>query len=200
MKRKLRLYTRFERLWHWGQAFLIIFLLLTGFEIHGSYLLLGYESACHWHNLAGLLLLGLTSFAIFWHLTTGQWRHYLPGFDNFIDIALYYLRGIMRGEPHPFHKTAEQKLNPLQALSYLVLKIIFLPLQLISGALYYFYNDLLLLGVAGDLALTAFLHTLAAWLLLLFLLVHVYLSSTGGRPWTYTLAMITGWEEVEEKA
>ncbi|MBN2706812.1 MAG: cytochrome b/b6 domain-containing protein, partial [Deltaproteobacteria bacterium] len=98
MKKKLQLYTRFERFWHWGQASLIIFLLLTGFEVHGSYRLCGYENACLWHNRAGLALLGLTAFAIFWHLTTGQWRHYRPSFSKLGRIAAFYLTGIMRGD------------------------------------------------------------------------------------------------------
>jgi len=29
-------YRAFERFWHWGQAILIMFLAVTGFEIHGS--------------------------------------------------------------------------------------------------------------------------------------------------------------------
>jgi len=94
MKVKIHLYTRFERFWHWFQAFLIILLLITGFEVHGTIRIFGYGAACRWHNLAGLTLLILTAFAIFWHLTTGQWRHYQPTFTNFKQIVHYYLFGI----------------------------------------------------------------------------------------------------------
>jgi len=197
VKIKLHLYTRFERFWHWLQAFLIIFLLLSGFEIHGGYRLFGYAAACRWHNLAGLVLLGLTAFAIFWHLTTGQWRHYRPRFENLQKIVAFYLVGIMRGEKHPFHKSEERKLNPLQALSYLFLKVVLLPLQLLSGLLYYYYNDWPAWGLSLRLNGVAFSHTLAAFALLLFLLVHVYLTTTGGTLSAYTVSMFTGWEEVE---
>jgi len=200
MKTKVLLYTRFERFWHWFQAFLIIFLLVTGFEIHGSVHIFGFGAACYWHNLAGLTLLVLTAFAIFWHLTTGQWRHYQPSFDNLKKIGTYYLVGIMRGEPHPFHKTRERKLNPLQALSYLLLKIFMLPLQLVSGLLYYYYNDWVSWGLTMRLDGVAMLHTAMAFVLLIFLIVHIYLTTTGGTLISYTMAMITGWEELDEKA
>ncbi len=39
--KKIYLYTRFERFWHWFQALLIMLLLVTGFELHGTYGLLG---------------------------------------------------------------------------------------------------------------------------------------------------------------
>ncbi|MCK5681028.1 cytochrome b/b6 domain-containing protein [bacterium] len=199
MKVKVHLYTRFERFWHWFQAFLIIFLLVTGFEVHGSIQVFGFADACRWHNLAGLVLLGLTAFAIFWHLTTGQWRHYQPTFVNLKKIGTYYLFGIMRGEDHPFHKSKELKLNPLQALSYLFLKVVLLPLQLISGLLYYLYNDWLSWGLTLRLDGVAMLHTAMAFVLLMFLVVHIYLTTTGGSLLSYTMAMITGWEELEEK-
>ena len=200
MKVKLHLYTRFERFWHWFQAFLIIFLLVTGFEVHGSCKIFGYAAACRWHNLAGMTLLLLSAFAIFWHLTTGQWRHYRPSFENLQKIIGYYIVGIMRGERHPFHKSEEQKLNSLQALSYLFLKVVLLPLQLLSGLLYYYYNDWVNWGWTARLDGVAFLHTAMAFVMLLFLVVHIYLTTTGGTLLSYTQSMITGWEEVEEES
>ena len=197
MKVKLLLYTRFERFWHWFQAFLIIFLLVTGFEVHGSCKVFGYAAACRWHNFAGITLLILTAFAIFWHLTTGQWRHYWPSSEKLKEIIIHYLVGIIRGESHPFHKSAERKLNSLQALSYLLLKVVLMPLQLGSGLLYYYYNDWLNWGWAARLDGVAFLHTAMAFAVLLFLAVHIYMSTTGGTMFSYTWSMITGWEEVD---
>jgi Ni,Fe-hydrogenase I cytochrome b subunit len=51
---KVYLYTRYERFWHWLQAAIIIFLMITGFEIHGTYTLMGYETAVKAHNFVGL--------------------------------------------------------------------------------------------------------------------------------------------------
>jgi Ni,Fe-hydrogenase I cytochrome b subunit len=71
---KIYLYTRFERFWHWIQSVLIAVLLITGFEVHGTFSLLGYERAVYWHNFTGLTWLVLFAFIVFWLLTTGEWK------------------------------------------------------------------------------------------------------------------------------
>jgi cytochrome b subunit of formate dehydrogenase len=43
------MYTRFERFWHWATALLILGMLITGFEVHGTYHLLGFEQAADLH-------------------------------------------------------------------------------------------------------------------------------------------------------
>jgi len=53
MTRKVYMYKRFERFWHWAQALLIFFLAFTGFEVHGSYRVFGFERAVVLHNYAG---------------------------------------------------------------------------------------------------------------------------------------------------
>ena len=89
--KKIYLYKGFERFWHWTQAFLIFFLMMTGFEIHGSYHLIGYENAVRWHDDAGWALLVLMIFASFWHVTTGEWKQYIPTAKNLKAQMEYYL-------------------------------------------------------------------------------------------------------------
>ena len=55
-----------------------MFLALTGFEVHGTFKIFGFEKAAEFHRTASWMLIGLIIFAIFWHLTTGEWRHYIP--------------------------------------------------------------------------------------------------------------------------
>jgi thiosulfate reductase cytochrome b subunit len=71
MTERIYLFKRFERFWHWSQAALVITMLVTGFEVHGSYILFGFGQAVSIHTLAAWLLVGLWIFAIFWHFTTG---------------------------------------------------------------------------------------------------------------------------------
>ena len=52
------IFKRFERFWHWSQAALVILMLITGFEIHGSYSLLGWEQAVDVHSFAAWTLIG----------------------------------------------------------------------------------------------------------------------------------------------
>ncbi len=65
------LYKRYERFWHWSQAGLIIFMLITGFEIHGSYENFGFQRAVAYHTLAAWTLLTLWAFSIFCQFTNG---------------------------------------------------------------------------------------------------------------------------------
>lgn len=59
---KIYLYTRYERFWHWLQALMIMTLIVTGFEIHGTYTLLGFQRAVNVHNFIGLSWLVLFAF------------------------------------------------------------------------------------------------------------------------------------------
>ena len=64
MSERIYIFKGFERFWHWAQAALIITLLLTGFEIHGSYKLFGFYKALDTHTTAAWALIGLWVFAI----------------------------------------------------------------------------------------------------------------------------------------
>jgi thiosulfate reductase cytochrome b subunit len=99
--------------------------------------------------------------------------------------------------PHPLEKTREKKLNPLQRLAYFALKAFIFPLQLITGFLYFFYNDLSQMGYKFDLAFIANLHSFGAYLFLAFFIVHVYLTTTGATFFSNIKAMITGYEDVK---
>ncbi len=196
MADRLYLFTRFERFWHWSQAALIITLLFSGFAIHGSHALLDFRTAVEVHEVAAWLLIALWIFAIFWHFTTGQWRQYIPTLTNIQRVALYYARGIFIGAPHPYKVTAERKHNPLQRIAYLGVLVLINPLIWISGLLYLFWGRLEpLLPDWLALEAVALAHTGGAFLMLIFLIVHVYLTTTGHTPLAHIRAMITGWEE-----
>lgn len=199
--KQVLIYKGFERFWHWLQAFLILFLAMTGFEIHGSIDFFGYKNAVQYHNIAAYTFIGLIIFTIFWHFTTGEWKQYLPTFNNLKAQIDFYLLGIFRNAPHPTKKTVLSKLNPLQRLTYLGLKILVIPVMVVSGLFYMFYRYPQQDGVdalnIGGLEVIAILHTLGAFLLLAFVVVHLYLITTGTTPLSNLKAMITGYEELE---
>jgi len=162
--RKVYIYGRFERFWHWTQAALIIFLAITGFEVHGSYSLFGFEKAVEFHRTASWLLIGLVIFAIFWHVTTGEWRQYIPTTNQLKEQVRYYVSGNFKGEHHTTQKTELSKLNPLQRIVYLGFKILLVPITLLSGVLYLLYktvdrNDVVV-NIDYPLESIAFWHTL----------------------------------------
>ncbi len=197
---RIYIYMRYERFWHWSQAALIITMLLSGFEVHGSYTLFGFRTAVQVHTWAAWALLTLWAFTIFWQFTTGEWRQYLPTLKNVAAMVNYYVVGIFKDAPHPFRKTAVQKHNPLQRLAYLALLAFISPLIWVSGLLYLFYGDWAALGIGRYLSLefVAVAHTAGAFLMAAFLFGHVYLTTTGHTVFAHIKAMITGWEEVEK--
>ena len=196
MSERIYIFKGFERFWHWAQAALIITLLLTGFEIHGSYKLFGFYKALDTHTTAAWALIGLWVFAIFWHVTTGEWRHYIPTTDKLLVIARYYASGIFRGEPHPFKPSSLNKHNPLQRLTYLGILVCVSPLLWITGWLLYFYGSWKAWGLETlSLEAVAVAHTVGVFLMLAFLISHLYLVTTGRTPTAHLKAMVTGWEE-----
>jgi len=195
---RIYIFKRFERFWHWSQAALIITLMLTGFEIHGSYKLFGFESAVDIHTTAAWTLVGLWVFAVFWHLTTGEWKQYIPTTEKVQAMFRYYLTGIFTNAPHPFKQTRLSKHNPLQRLAYLFVLIVINPLIWTTGWFYLFYNSWSSWGVSWlNLEYVAFFHVVAAFMMLIFFIVHVYLATAGHTPMAHIKAMINGWEEIE---
>lgn len=200
---KVKVYRRFERFWHWSQAGLIFFLALTGFEVHDSIHIFGYEKAVVFHRYASYLLLVLIGLAIFWHFTTDEWKQYIPTFKNLKAQIRYYTVGMFKKEPHPTKKTKWQKLNPLQILTYLGFKLVMVPIVVLSGLLYLFHkhidaNDVVIISDFSLQSIAAW-HTMGAYVLITFIIIHVYMTTTGERPTSNIRAMLTGFEEVEDE-
>jgi formate dehydrogenase gamma subunit len=201
-KKQVYVYKAFERFWHWMQAILIFFLAFSGFEIHGSYTFFGFQDAVKYHNIAAYMLIVLIVFAIFWHFSTGEWRQYVPSFHNIAAQLNYYIFGIFKNAQHPTKKTVLTKLNPLQKLTYFGLKILVIPVIVTSGLLYMLYRYPQRHGIEAlnieSLELIAIIHTVAAFLLLSFIITHLYLITTGEKVTTNLKAMLTGYEELDE--
>ena len=202
-KKQVYIYKSFERFWHWMQAILIFFLAFTGFEIHGTYTFFGFREAVRYHNIAAYMFIGLIIFTIFWHLTTGEYKQYIPTLKNIKAQLNYYIFGIFKNAPHPTKKTVLSKLNPLQKLVYFGLKILVIPLSVTSGLLYMFYRYPTKHGIAAinieTLKFIAIFHTIAAILLIAFLVTHLYLITTGETVTSNIKAMLTGYEELEDE-
>ncbi|MFH1121812.1 MAG: cytochrome b/b6 domain-containing protein [Bacteroidota bacterium] len=196
---KVHIYSFYNRFWHWTQSLLILFLAVTGFEVHGSFHLFGYEHAVTYHSNAAWTLIVLIIFTIFWDFTIGEWRQYIPTLSLMKEQANYYITGIFRKAPHPTHKTRYTKFNPLQRLTYLGLKILIIPVVISSGLLYFFFFSNMNANPGLDLTWIAQIHTLGAFILLGFVIVHVYLTTTGHTLTSSIKAMVTGWEEMSEE-
>lgn len=195
--RQVKIYPAFERFWHWTQMTLIFILLFTGFGLHGLHGLIPFQAAVTVHTLAALALILLWVFAIFWHLTTGTWVHYVPTTDGLLQVVRFYAYGIFKGEHHPYRKAYWRKHNPLQAMAYLALKLVLFPAIWLSGLAYLTFNFWDSRPNAGlMIEIVANIHLLAAYAIGAFIIVHVYLLTVGHSFAEHVKPMITGFDEV----
>jgi Ni/Fe-hydrogenase b-type cytochrome subunit len=203
---RVYMYDAYERLWHWLQAIAILLLLFTGLVIHKPdvFGIFSFSYVVQVHNVLGFILLINAALALFYNLASGEIRQYLPKPHGFIGRsvaqAMYYTRGIFAGQPHPIEKTKEQKLNPLQQITYLGILNVLLPAQVITGVLIWGLQRWPHLAeLLGGFQALALVHTLVAWAFAAFIVMHVYLTTAAGHtPAAGIRAMIEGWDEVEQ--
>jgi thiosulfate reductase cytochrome b subunit len=203
---RVYLYTFYERVWHWVQATVMILLMWTGAEIHHphQFHLLGFEFSVLLHNFLGFALIGNAILGLLYHLFTEEYLQFIPHPRGFFDLAIrqskYYLHGIFKGEKHPIDKGPNAKLNPLQKAAYLMILNVLLPLQLISGIMIWGAQRWPELAThLGDLPILGPVHTLIAWFFSAFLIMHIYLATTGHTPTANIKAMVVGWEDIEDE-
>jgi thiosulfate reductase cytochrome b subunit len=196
----LYLYPVWLRLWHWLNALMFIVLMVTGASMHfaGTSWLVPFDTAVPIHNATGILLTISWVVFVLGNLFSSNGRHYRVRFRGLFQRLFaqmtYYGYGIFRNAPHPFHVTEDEKLNTLQQLSYIGVMYALMPLLIISGwsFLYAVYLPETLFGI-GTLWLIAMAHLTLAYFLVLFLIVHMYIITTGETILTNLRAMFTGW-------
>lgn len=200
MTTRVYIYDRFNRFWHWLQAMLVLGLAYTGFAVHYPDLgLASFEGAVQLHRVLAWSYVILIAFAMFWHFASGQWKQFVPTSRMLPEMVVYYVAGIFRGDHKPVHKTERQRLNPLQRLTYAGLLIMLIPVLVTTGFLYLYHNELVAWGFDWSLGLIAGIHTLGAFLMMAFLIAHLYLITTGKTVTENLKAMTTGFEEVDEE-
>lgn len=191
------------RLWHWANALLILILAITGYSLHfadPTWSLPPFALAARIHDVVGVALAALYSFFVIANIVTGNGRHYVPKPPGVLRRCWvqtrYYGWGIFKGEPHPYPPTPEVNFNALQAIVYWGVMYLLMPVIIFTGLIFLFPQSApdRLFGVDG-LAPIALLHYVAASILCLFALAHIYLGSTGVTPTSLYKMMITGWHE-----
>lgn len=199
MNKTVVIFKRFERFWHWGQATLVLLLIVTGMELHGLVEIFGFGQSSHFHHIAGFIWGALVILIFTWVLTTGEWKQFIPDMKGIDGVLRFYLYGVFVGEPHPHHMSPENKFNPLQRMAYLGLLFILIPIQIITGLIFFFFPELRAAGWIDHIGSVAVIHTLCAYIIIVFLVVHLYLITLGQKLSSHMKAMLTGKEELEEK-
>jgi thiosulfate reductase cytochrome b subunit len=192
--KKFYLYPLWIRLWHWTNALLFIILMISGASLHYGNNFLAFETAILVHNTAGIMLTIAWLVFFIGNFISDNGKHYRLRFKGMIGRLIkqshYYAIGIFRGSPHPFHVSADMKFNTLQQLSYIGVMYGLMPILIISG--------LFFLGYIGNIWVIAMTHLVVAYLLILFMVAHIYIITTGETVFTNLRAMLTGWHKEKD--
>lgn len=203
MSGRIYLLPTWIRVWHWTNAFLIIVLVVTGVSLHFADpkgWMVEFSLANRLHNVAGLSLVVAYAFFFIGNIVSGNWWQYVPKPPGIMERCAiqtrWYVSGIFRGEPHPYRVSEEANFNALQALTYWAVMYLLMPLVLLSG-LVFMYPEFApdrLFGLDGLLPV-AVVHYIAGAAIVLFMITHIYLGSTGQTATSMFKTMIDGWHE-----
>lgn len=204
--RKQQLHPLPLRIWHWGNALIILFLLVTGFlfRVPGIAALSPHDISSSFHRWAGIAMIASWVFWFLWGLGSGhlrrQYAFLKTDATGLLRQANYYLFAIFRGENNPFLASPAAKFNPLQKLAYSSIMGLFSPLMLITGLL---FMNMRFLAAGGTLSWDAVktidsLHVTGFYIFACFLVIHVYMATLGPTPFTHIKGMILGYEEEPE--
>ncbi len=194
------------RLWHWINALGFVVLIVTGLQIrYGVLAGMSFKTIVDVHNVTGFVLIADYCLWLGFYLLSDKITVYHPDFNptrhfrNVMRQLGYYGYGIFKGHPNPHHVSAYRKFNALQAMTYQVVMMVLVPLQFYTGLVLWdlqrFAGTVELLGGAR---VVDTIHVGLFIAFVIFILVHVYLTTLGRTASEHVKAMITGYEEVDD--
>ena len=177
-------------------------LILTGVRLRvpGIAFLFAYRNAVLFHRLTGAVVTLSYLFWFVYSMWSGNLRKNYTfrrkDMKNFFSQAHYYSLGVFKGHDNPHVATPEQKFNPLQKIAYLALQFVLAPIIAITGIFFsnipFFHGAI---NAIGGIRILDAVHVAVAYLFVVYLIVHVYMSTLGPKPLTHIKAMFTGYEE-----
>ena len=194
------LYSKWVRVWHLTNAILRLLLIISGLGLQYAGLDLNFmrfDISVSLHNISAILL--TASYIIFFvgNIVTGNGKYYkmrLKGiFKNVMIQGKYYAVGVFKGQKPPFPVNKENKFNPLQKLSYIVVMYLLMPVMFLTGWALLFPEIVLpkIFGWSG-LHMNNLLHIFSGYLISLFLVVHIYFCTFGATVGSNFKTMVTG--------
>lgn len=197
------------RIWHWLNAAGFIFLILTGAQIRYPqyFQLFSFETSVDIHSWLGFVLLANYFIWVVYYLLTLNIKIYIPPVHHPIAFvkksirqAKFYGFGIMVGDDNPHHPSPEEKFNPMQQISYLMIMVLLIPVQIITGLFLwdpYFFSPVV--NLIGGIQIASVIHVLLFIFFSAFIIVHFYLATLGHTTFAHIIAMFTGYEEEHEE-
>jgi thiosulfate reductase cytochrome b subunit len=201
MAEKIYFYPVWIRLWHWLNALMFLFLIVTGLSMQYSspdYPFIRFDLAVLLHNIAGIIVtLGYFVFVI-GNMVTSNGKFYKVNlreiFGQLKKQFMYYTFGIFKRESAPFPLSENRKFNPLQKVSYIFAMYAFVPIMIITGLGLLFPEIILskVYGISG-IHLTDLIHIISGFVLSVFMIIHIYFCTIGKTPTANFKSMFTGW-------
>ncbi|HYA11457.1 MAG TPA: cytochrome b/b6 domain-containing protein [Thermodesulfovibrionales bacterium] len=195
------------RIWHWVNAGGFIFLILTGAQIRGIIKLFSsVETAVEIHSWLGFILLANYCIWLFYYFLTVKIKIYIPPLHHPVEFAKKALRqakfygfGIMVGDQNPHHSTPDNKFNPMQQVSYLMIMALLIPVQIITGLFLWDPKLFSPIVTPVGIQIVSAVHVFLWIFFSAFIIVHFYLATLGHTTWAHIIAMFTGYEEEHEE-
>jgi formate dehydrogenase gamma subunit len=197
------------RIWHWINALGFIILIITGAQIRfGNIIhLFSFETAVDIHSWTGFILLANYFIWLTYYLLTLKIKIYIPPLHHPIEFAKKAIRqakfygfGIMVGDQNPHHSTPDNKFNPMQQVSYLMIMALLIPVQIITGLFLWdpkFFAPVV--NLIGGIQIADMIHVLLFIFFSAFIIVHFYLATLGHTTMAHIVAMFSGYEEEHEE-
>ncbi|PLX22494.1 MAG: hypothetical protein C0597_02430 [Marinilabiliales bacterium] len=202
---RIYLYPVWLRIWHGVNALCIILLGVTGISMQYTNIdnpLIQFNNAVSIHNFVGVLTSISYIFYFIANFYSNNYKHYKFELKGLVGRLMkqgeYYVIGYLKGLTKPFPISLKEKFNPLQRLSYFATMYMLVPAVVITGtALLYpemilerFYN-------MSGIKITAFLHSLAGFFILIFVIIHLYVITIGKNPLKNFKSIIDGYHDAE---
>ena len=192
------------RIWHWINALGFVLLILTGVQLRYADLLnmMTFESAIKLHNWVGFVVIANYFLWLIYYMFSDRISNYHPVLDaksfikNYFLQARYYSYGIFKGESHPHKVQPYDKFNPMQRMTYQIIMMITVPIQIITGLMMWDVQRFSgWTEMMGGLRVVSTIHVLLFILFTFFILVHAYMGALGKKRSTHFKEMFTGYEE-----
>lgn len=200
---KLYIYPGWLRIWHGINAILCILLIFSGLSMQYSdfeRIILDFKTAVQIHNVCGVILSFNYLIFFFGNLMTPNGRQYIlfrkQFFAKLWQQMKYYSVGIFQKQDPPFPVTAENKFNPLQRITYILVGYGAVVLVIITGWAYLFPEIVptTFINISG-LMINDMVHITMGFFISIFLLIHLYFITIGHNRIKNFQSMITGYHE-----
>jgi len=201
--KRLYLYPIWIRLWHVTNALLFLLLIVTGFSLHYASIdnrFIPFNISVAIHNVGAIILTINYSIFVIGNIITNNGMYYSKWRKNLWPKLWkqfqFYAFGIFKDEPHPFPITKKQKFNPLQKVSYVFAMYLGMPLLIISGIALMFPERISnTIFNISSLLFYDVLHLIVAFVLSIFIVIHLYTCTLGDKPGTLFKSMLNGYHE-----